>query len=65
MSGLDLFGLAVASIPVVGVAAGLAVVYVPIWRKRRALRKLDEMFEADREWWEEQFRGVGDERPSE
>lgn len=65
MTGEALFSLAVASIPVVGVAAGLAVVYVPIWRKKSRLRKLDQTFEQHRYVWEEELRGMGDQRSQE
>jgi hypothetical protein len=60
-----IFSLVVASIPVVGVAAGLLVVYVPIWRKSRLHRKLDLEFEMHRELWEEELRGMGNERSPE
>jgi hypothetical protein len=65
MTGEAVVALILASLPVIGAAVALLLVYLPKWERRRALRKLDEMFEADREWWEEQFRGVGDERPPE
>jgi hypothetical protein len=50
------FSLAVASIPVVGAVVGAVVFYGPVWLRKRRLRKLDQMFEYDREWWEAQFR---------
>lgn len=65
MTGEAVFSLVVASIPVAGVAAGLLVVYVPIWRKRSRLRKLDEVFEENRERWEAELRGMGNERSQE
>jgi hypothetical protein len=59
------FALIIVNIPVVGAAVAAGIYWIPRWRRRSALRKLDAMFEADREWWEAQFDDVGHERPEE
>lgn len=53
------FILFVILIPAVGGISIAALVLIPSWRRKRAQRRLDEMFEADRQWWEDQFRDVG------
>ena len=59
------FSLIVASIPVLGTIVAVLVVYTPKWHRSYYLRKLDQMFEADRQWWEEQLRDLGNKRPKE
>jgi len=48
--------LVMVLIPAVGGITAVATVYTRSWRRRWWLRKLDRMFEDDRDWWEEQFR---------
>jgi uncharacterized membrane protein len=54
----SVFVLLVILFPTIGGLSAAATVYILRWRRARAKRRLDEMFEADREWWEEQFRGT-------
>lgn len=51
------FALLVALTPVWGLTIMGAGALCFRWRKKRAKRRLDEMFEADRQWWEDQFSG--------
>lgn len=57
------FSLVIASLPVAGVVIAGGIYWIPRWRRNRWKRRLDEMFKADEEWWEDQLRGLGNEQP--
>lgn len=65
MTGEAAAALLLASLPFIGVGVSLSWVYGPRLRRRRRLRKLDESFEQHRWIWEDELRGMGDQRSPE